>query len=111
MQEHNEIEQTWDSYSDEHFGKLDYAEIFKEIGKDPCRGFPKAVAELLAEYFPDLKGKKYVSHPVVTAWRHSLFAKWERRFLLRISPADRLRMREKERKVKIIISNFYIVTA
>ena len=58
MQEHNEIEQTWDSYSDEHFGKLDYAEIFKEIGKDPYRGFPKAVAELLAEYFPDLRGKK-----------------------------------------------------
>ena len=57
MQEHNEIEQTWDSYSDEHFGKLDYAEIFKEIGKDPYRGFPKAVAELLAE-FSGFEGKE-----------------------------------------------------
>lgn len=111
MQEHNEIEQTWDSYSDEHFGKLDYAEIFKEIGKDPYRGFPKAVAELLAEYFPDLRGKKVCVPSCGDCVAAFAFAKWERRFLLRISPADRLRMREKERKVKIIISNFYIVTA
>ena len=54
--------------------------FFMEIGKDPYRGIPESRGRITGGIFSGFEERKYVSHPVVTAWRLSLFAKWERRF-------------------------------
>lgn len=47
----------WNNYSDEYFSKTKFDELFLALEKDPYKGFPHAMAEMIKEYYPDLKGK------------------------------------------------------
>lgn len=47
----------WNNNSDEYFRNTKFDELFSALEKDPYKGFPHAMAEMLKEYYPDLKGK------------------------------------------------------
>lgn len=47
----------WNNNSDEYFSKTKFDELFLALEKDPYKGFPHAMAEMIKEYYPDLRGK------------------------------------------------------
>lgn len=53
-----ELVENWNSRSDEWYAQWDYEALFRELEKDPYIAFPKAIAAVMKEYVPDLKGKK-----------------------------------------------------
>lgn len=58
MFEQNKVIKDWNSSSDEYFGNTKFEEFFKRLKKDPYTGLPKAMSEILKEFFPSLEGKK-----------------------------------------------------
>lgn len=57
MFEQNKIIDDWNNSSDNYFKNTKFDVLFSALEKDPYKGFPKAMVEMIKEYYPDLKGK------------------------------------------------------
>lgn len=57
MFKQHKIIDDWNNWSDKYFDKVKFEELFSALEKDPYKGFPHAMAALIKEYYPDLKGK------------------------------------------------------
>lgn len=57
MFKQNKIIDDWNNCSDEWFSNTKFDELFSALEKDPYKGFPKTMAAMIKEYYPDLKGK------------------------------------------------------
>lgn len=58
MNKQDKVQNTWNNFSDEHFDKVDFDIVFREIDRNPYMGFPKTMGDLIREYFPELRDKK-----------------------------------------------------
>jgi len=58
MFDQNKIIDDWNKGSDKYFSNTKFDVLFSALEKDPYKGFPQAMAEMIKEYYPDLKGKK-----------------------------------------------------
>ena len=58
MFDQDKIIDDWNRGSDKYFSNTKFDELFSALEKDPYKGFPQAMAEMIKEYYPDLKGKK-----------------------------------------------------
>lgn len=57
MNKQNKVIDDWNNSSDEYFSNTNFDTLFSALEKDPYKGFPHAMAAMINEYYPDLKGK------------------------------------------------------
>lgn len=56
MFKQDKIIEDWNNCSDEWFRNINYDALFSVLEKDPYKGFPHAMAAMIKEHYPDLKG-------------------------------------------------------